>query len=356
MANKELIRARLKVNHEPTINPMAYTIDMVQALNYYNNNHNSADYRGWFVAHFKKRIDFPFSSVSDFEYRIAGVLSRILANGNHLDQLHVDRIESEFTRIREKALKVKVVVEDDAPAVKKPTIQERMDVKVSDFLGEFAGLVDEYVTDKTNPNVGGLLKTMGITGPMGKKVAERVQGQMAELKELLEGKDKQLNEGYSNLRRPEQKKLLSIYETLMEKLVQAKVTVVRKTRVVKAKPSGVIVKDMKFKQEDVALKIKSIIVPNVIGAAEVWVFNTKTRNMQVYYAIEGSGITVKGTRMLNFDTEKSAQRKVRKAETVSALQGVGKRIFAQFFKAIKSKDGKPNGRTNEDCVIMAAFR
>lgn len=359
MATKALVNARLKVKHEPAIDMAAYTISLIQATNWYNTNHSSADIKAWFVAHYKKRIDFPTSAINDFEYRIPGVLARILENGNDLAQIHIDRMESEFQRVRKLCLAVKVEpkkAEDAVPVKRGPTVQERMDDKVRDFVGEFNGLVDEFVTNGVQPNIQALIKTMNVAGPMGKKIAEKVQKPIQELQEVMVGEDKQLVEGWSNLKKTEVKRLLAVYTDLMERLQQAKVTAPKKVRKAKIIPAGILVKRLKFKQRDEALQLTSISPANIVGAGEVWVFNTKTSKLQVYYAVEGSGISVKGTSLLNFSTDKSKQKTVRKPETVHVLTNAGKRTSAQYYKALTTKEAAVNGRVNEECIILAAYK
>jgi hypothetical protein len=217
-------------------------------------------------------------------------------------------------------------------------------------------LVDEFLETGAQPNIQSLIKTMNVAGPMGKKIAEKVQRPIAELQEVLAGEDKQLAEGWSNLKKTEVKKLLAIYEGLMERLQQAKVTAPKKSRKAKVVPAGILVKRLKFKQRDEQLQLTSITAASIIGAGEVWIFNTKTSKLQVYYAVEGSGISVKGTSLLNYSTEKSKQKTVRKPETVHVLSNAGKRTSAQYFKALTTKEAAVNGRINEECVILAAYK
>jgi hypothetical protein len=356
---KALANARAKVNHEPMIDSAKYNISLANALNWYNQNNTSSDYKDWFITHFKKRINFPTGLIHDIEYRSAGALVRMLANGNELTEQHMDRIESEFTRIQKLSLanKAKQTEVVQAPAAKKaPSIQERMNDKVTDFVGEFNGLIDQFIEDGQQPNVAALIKTIGISGPMGKKVMEKVRKPMAELNEVLSGEDKQLVEGWSNLKKVEIKKMLAIYESLMEKLQQAKVTAPVKTRKVKVKPAGVIVQKLKYMKEHTELKLKSVMPASIVGASEVWVFNTKYNKLQCYFAADGLSLSVKGTTLLNYNTEKSEQKTVRKPETVNVLSSAGKRTYSQFFKALTTKESSTNGRINEECILLATFK
>jgi hypothetical protein len=54
--------------------------------------------------------------------------------------------------------------------------------------------------------------------------------------------------------------------------------------------------------------------------------------------------------------EKSKQKTVRKPETVSVLNTAGKRTYSQYYKALTTKESDVNGRVNEECIILAAFK
>ncbi len=359
---ERIVNARLKVIHEPVIDQMEYQISLMRAANWYNTNNVSSDYKQWFVKHFGKQIDFPVSVLNDLEFRQGGLLARLLANGNELAKHHMDKINSEFERIRtlafeKKEQELKKVKVEEAPVKKGPTVQEKMEEKVSTFMGEFNGLVDEFIITGKNQNIAGLIKTVGISGSsMGNKILDKIKSPMQELSEVIDGKDRQLVEGWSNIKKPDQKKLLGMYHALIESLQQAKVSAPVKIRKVKAKPAGVIVQKLKFKREDSELKLKSVLPATIVGANEVWVFNTKYNKLQCYVAAEGTGISVKGTTLLNFNVEKSKQKTVRKPETVHVLTNAGKRTCAQYYKALTTKEADVNGRINEECIILATFK
>ena len=344
---------RLLKNNEPMLDVINYDISMIHALNYYNINHDNKEKKRWMQAHFGKKIKFSLD-IPDYNFKIIGTLCRILDNGNSLSDAHEKRIESEFQMIKQLSEKIKPVV----TTTTKPTasIQEKMDAKVSEFLGEFAGLVDEFVTTGSHPKVDSLINSMNIRGPMTKKVVSRVENIILELKEALAGTDKQLTEGYSNFKKTELKKLLGIYEGLVASLGQAKVMTVRKTRTVKAKPAVVIVKNMKFQKDDKELGLKSVEPATIVGAEEVWVFNTKYKTMQYYEAVAGATLSVKGTTLTGFNTEKSIVKKVRKPELVANLNALGKRAYTKFFKELTTAQSACNGRINDQCILLATFR
>jgi len=336
--------------NEPELNIMDYSTSMLKALNYYNVNHDNKEKKDWFVDHFGKKLNL--SNVPDYQFRVAGTLCRIMDNGNQLSDKHLMTLDKEYDLIVELSKKEKIVVEETKPVV---SIQEKMDAKVSEFLGEFAGIVDEFVTTGTHAKVDLLIQSMNIRGPMVNKVIDRVQGTMDELKATLKGDDKFLIEGYSNFKKTELKKLLAIYEGLVTSLGQAKVLAPKKPRAIKAKPPVVVAKNVKYKRHDDELGLKSVEAHKLVNCTEAWFYNVKTKKLSCYEAAAGQLITVKGTSLVNFDTEKSVMKTIRKPNELAKLLGSGVRSYRKFFKELKTTESNGNGRLNEETIIMAVY-
>lgn len=341
---------RLLKNHDPVIDPEDYDASIARVSNFFNVNYDAKDRIGWVKAHFPK---IKFKNSSDLDYRVLSTLVRLINNGNEISDKHQILMDNEVVRLTE--TKPQVVVQPVA-VEQSNSIQEKMDEKVSAFLAEFAALVDDYVLTRTVPKIDSLVNGMGIRGPMVNKVLSRIQGQMSELQEALEGKDKQLVEGYSNFKKIELKRLLGIYESLVTTLGQAKVMTVRKPRKTKAKPPMVVAKNVKFCAEEKELGLKSVYPALAVGASEVWTFNIKTRKLACFKAIDGMELTFKGSTLLNWDTEKSSIKTIRKPQELSKLIGQGTRAYNKFFKEISTKPGTLTGRFGEDTLIMAALK
>lgn len=346
-----IVEKLMKKTGEPEINNLQYQASLMHALNYYNAEFDNKQKKAWFLAYFKKEAKFPTSQIHEREFRTAGTLCRLLALGNALDDKEMTFLKNEFDRIKEMSKPdVSEVV------VKKASVQDLMEEKAKEFVAEFNGIVDEFVMDrKAIPDIDRLMKKP-LTTPVANKVALKIQRTLLELREAVAGADAQLVEGYSNFKKTELKKLLAAYETLTERLTQIKKVVVRKTRTPKAKPVGVIVSKMKFAATNDELGLKSVSPTSIVGADELYCFNTKTRKIQVYKALDGMTLTVKGTTIMNYDMEKSAQKTVRKPETLSTISEKGKRVYANFMKALTAKPVVPNGRVNADTVLLATFK
>ena len=78
-----------------------------------------------------------------------------------------------------------------------------------------------------------------------------------------------------------------------------------------------LVEKLKYLKTDDKFKIASVQPDQIIGASELWVFNTKTRKLGKYIAKnidpkglgrDGSGLSVKGTTIIGFDETTSIQK------------------------------------------------
>lgn len=362
MATTEKRNARaaklLKKSGEPTLNPLDYTASLMRALNWYNTESDNKDRKRWFFEHFGKAAKFASADIHDREYRTAGVLCRLLMNGNALEESEQLHLEREFERLKAMAgqtKKVSALVGSAPKATNTPTIQDRLEEQAQQFMAKFNEMVDEYTMDRKQlPDIAALMK-QHPSAPVAKKVKAKIQKTLAELQEAVSGTDKQLVEGYSNFKKVELRKLMQAYEQLDERLEQTKKIVVRK-RAVKPMDLTKVVKNVKYLTEDTTLGLKSVAPVQIVGASEVWFYNVKSKKLQSYVAMDGMTLSVKGSGLVNYNTGKSFQRTVRKPETLAGLVGKSKRGYSQFFNALTTTQNEPNGRINDGTIILAVFK
>lgn len=136
-----------------------------------------------------------------------------------------------------------------------------------------------------------------------------------------------------------------------------KVVKVRKPREVKAKPIAKLVEKLKFQKEDPTLKLVSALPQEIIGAKELWTYNTKDRKLTVFYASGPGGLSVKGTSIINFDIEKSETKRLRKPEgVVSEVLKAGKVAIRKIMPELTTVGSKPNGRINMDTILLRVIK
>lgn len=136
-----------------------------------------------------------------------------------------------------------------------------------------------------------------------------------------------------------------------------KLNKIRKPRKKKNKPAQMQIKNLKFKESDSTLKLVSILPTAIIAAPTLITFNTESRKVAIYYAKNTDGLSVKGTTIQNFDPEKSKMKTLRKPEEIiEHLIGTSVNRFEKVFVGIKAKESVPNGRLNEDTLLLKVFK
>jgi hypothetical protein len=151
------------------------------------------------------------------------------------------------------------------------------------------------------------------------------------------------------------KKLIEFYQEIAAActMLMQEAKVNKKPRARKAKPAEKIVEKMKYCKSNEPLKLVSINPTDILGAKELWIFNTKTRKLGKYVAAEYQELGVKGTSITGFDENASVQKTLRKPEDqLKEFKAAGKVALRKFLEDIKAVDIKLNGRINEDTVLL----
>lgn len=346
---------------EPIINPENYTASLMRALNYYNVAFDNKDKRKWFMSYVGKKSN-DFDSLSDWDFRSVGTMIRLKQRNQPLSEKDLAFIETTISALREKAKGdrstsrfEKKVEETDKPKV---SIQERMVLAAAEHAGEINGLIDEFILNGTDIDVSAYLKANDVSAPVSKHIPKWFNKTIDELKEYVDGSDKQLTEGYSNLGKTKAKKLIRMLEAIDDACKQQAVSskVARKPRVRKEKPASVLAAKVKYMREYAELGLKSEPPVRIVGASEVWIYNTKYKKLQVYRALGEGTLSIKGTTITNYEVATSGAKTIRKPEEIiKNFVGLAKRSLGSEFKALKTKESAINGRINEDCIILRVF-
>ena len=230
-----------------------------------------------------------------------------------------------------------------------------MDEKAHELAGEIEGAIDDYVLNRTDFSAKNYLMANNVSAPIAKRIGEFYVKLYNELADTINGEDEQLTEGYSHFNKRELKAFHKFVGQIIEdceQMVQtAKVT--RAPRKRKPVPLSKQVAKVKYMKEFAELKLKSVKPEEMVGAKEVWVYNTKYRKVQVYKS--DNGLAIKGTTVIGFDVKESKSMTLRKPEEFFKDLSFGKRALNSAVKTIKTKPTTPNGRINEECIILGAF-
>lgn len=255
----------------------------------------------------------------------------------------------------------KADADTDAEAVPKMviSIQDRLREKARETAGEVEGWLDEFIIDKKTPvrpveDFVNLFKSNDLKAPHMRHMLNIFEKRAEEIAIVIEGSDKLLAEGYSNFTKPELKKFDLFHKNLLNAcgMFQEVAKVVRAPRKKKPVSHDKLIAKLKFKKDDSSLGIVSLNPVQIIGSKEVWVYNTKTRKLAQYKALDSSGISVKGASLVNFSAD-SAEKTLRKpAETLAEFKKASKVKLRTFLKELSTVDIPCGGKINEHHVIL----
>lgn len=257
-----------------------------------------------------------------------------------------DDVEEEITDKKETA--VVVSIQD---RVREATFT--MTEEIEDALEAFSSDPESF--DPKAFKVLNLLRGKEAKAAHARIIRDYYRRQHDEYLELQEGKCDQLKEAYSHLTKAQVKKIVLFYHEILSAcdMLMQEAKVNRKPRAKKSKPVEKIVEKLKFMKQDEKLKLVSISPADIVGAKELWVFNTKTRKLGKYIANEYQDLGVKGTSITGFDEVKSVQKTLRKPEEqLKDFKSAGKVALRKFLEDIKAVDIKLNGRINEDTILL----
>jgi hypothetical protein len=364
-AAKKRAKAHAELNRikdEPTIRPENYNVDIGTALVWYTEHTDDKKRLKYAIEHFaklnRKNEVLALNKASDFDVRQIGIMCRLLANGNTLSEQHMALLESRVAILvaKHKVVKeVKQAVVATAPVV---SIQERMDEKARELAGEIEGAIDEFVcTGKTTFSAKNYLLAQSVSAPIAKRIGDSFVKLYNELADVINQEDEQLVEGYSNFSKKELKAFHKFVGEIVDDCQQMVQTAKADRAPRKRKPQSPtkLVSKMKFLREFADLGLKSVKPESIIGSTEVWYYNTKYRRVGVYKGEGGNPLSVKGTTIIGFDVKESQQMTLRKPEEFFKGLALGKRALNNALKKLTTKPSAPNGRINEECILLGAF-
>lgn len=272
------------------------------------------------------------------------------------EEAKVSKAAKEAAYISEKNGTDKIPDESSKPSI---SIQDRLRERAKEIAGEVEGWIDEFIMDKKTPvktveEFVSLFKANDLKGPHMKYIKEAFSRRADHMLEVVESKDKDLIEGYSNFTKPELKKFSLFYQNLMKAtdMLQEAAKVVRAPRKKKPVSQEKMVSKLKYKKEDSSLGIVSLNPVHIIGAKEVWTYNTKTRKLAQFKSMDDRGILVKGASLDNISVD-SVEKTLRKpAETLAEFKKSSKVKLRTFMKDIGTVDVVPGGRLSEHHIIL----
>jgi hypothetical protein len=335
---------------------------LIGAFNWYNYNCSKKEAKEFvldylkFVGRSKNEI-LAIRSVSESKINLQfGWLARMLClgfvPGDKTKQFVATKYKELLTQAN-KDLKVSTVVVEDAPKV---NIQDRIREKASEEAGEVEGLIDDFVLGgcKNPIDMESYFRSRNLSSVVMTKICNVFIERAKEIEEVLTSDDPQLKEGYSNFTKPELRRFKDFLDSIVVAAnSRASIKPTRKKRKVKEKPAAVLVSKMNYLKDFAELNLVSVSPEKVIGALQVWTYNTKTKLLGVYNADNAKGLSVKGSTFQNFNEQTSIGKRLRKpAVTIKELMDAGKVKIKKILPDLSTKESNLTGRMNSDTMIL----
>jgi hypothetical protein len=249
------------------------------------------------------------------------------------------------------------VVEEKA-VVRAPTIQDRLNEKTSEIIGELEGHYDEATLNvKSTFKPYDFLVAKNVVQSQLGKYEELYKARKQELELAMAKKDADLKEGYAHYKAADFKRMIAWIDNLMAAIEQYRGVKksLKKARVKKSPSKEKVIAKLKYAKTHTELKIVSINPAEVVGAQELWIYNIKYRKLGRYVAEAYKTLSVKGTSIINFDESKSVCKTLRKpADQLRDFAKAGKVALRKFLDDIKATESKLNGRMNSEIVLLKA--
>ena len=339
---------------EPTLKDDYTESQYVKSLTWYNYMCTISEARDYIKDYLKSKgrtVELKkFNRVPDsYVPTTAAWIARMMTRGFNIKPNSVSFFETKLQYALSKANDNEETKEEkNTPVI---NIQQRIKERASDIIGD----IEELIDSGEEFSLYDWLKANEIPATYCSTIIQKYTPWLAELIETHEGKDDQLKEAYSHYTKSQLKKRIEFFNTLLSD-AERYGNVTKKTRTPR-KPRPVSVekklKRFKYQKEDNTFKIASINPEKVIGAQELWTFNTKYKIVTVFRAIDRGGLQVKGTSIIGYDEKNSASKGCgRKPEEIlSKLQNGGKIILRKLMDELKT-DKPLQYRINENTILV----
>jgi hypothetical protein len=240
----------------------------------------------------------------------------------------------------------------------KINIQDRIREQVENYISAVEGVVDDYIDSgyKNKYDCYTHLNSIGCKSVHARKMKQFYIDCYNELVDVYNKDDEYYVEAWSHLKPKYHKKMMDFYGVIcddIDRLIK-NATAQRKPRKKKTLSATRLVNKLKYQVEFPKLKLVSINPEKIIGATELWVYNTKYNRLGVYCA-ENSvrGFSVKGCTIQHFDKNESVEKSARKPK--DALNKLNKSSLKKTMKGMKTNEKQLTGRIGKDTILLGVF-
>ena len=332
---------------EPTFTGEVSELEYGKALSWYNYMNTVDDARTYLNDYLAPK---KLTGVPDVRINMtAAWISRMLKRGYKLPPSAIPFLDCKLAEM----ISFK---KEDAPSVKEGSsnvisIRDRINEKASNLIADIEELLDKGEAFSLYD----MLQKSGAAALYAPMIIEKYAPILDELIEAHEGNDEDLRNAYNHLSDQGLLDRIKFYNLMIEDAERygTNTKKVRKPRKPRAVSMEKKLKTFKFQKEDKEFKLVSINPEKIIGASELWAYNSKYKTLTVLRALDRAGLTVKGTSILNYDEAASQTKRIgrRTEEYLKKVLTGGKIILRKLMDEIKG-DVALAYRTSDNTILL----
>lgn len=280
-------------------------------------------------------------------------LARIHLDQMTLPQQYIDRIISVTIEIVDRAVSV------TTDSIEKKTVLQALSDRINDLITEIEQMLDKQ---SSVSQIIDMISSKSTPEKYIKKIIEYYAPVVAELTAAVKKTDQQIIEGYRLLSVEQLNQRLEYFVDLITQLENysnvpqsarktAKVQKVRATRTIS--PLKKVAK-LKYLRQCETSGISSISPVKIIGASELWLFNTKMSVLTRIVAAKNRTLDIRGQSVINFDPSASISKRVGRIGTsiIDRVRDVGKVELRKILDQINTSAVATNGKINNNMLIV----
>jgi len=362
--SKERAQNILSGGAEPQYDPntKAEDLDLAieKALYWYRQNYRLPAAKPWvreYLQSVGRAEDAEICTRADkSHFRFVSPYCRMAVRGFPIGEKLQGLIDKHLAELLESARK-------NAPTESRPSVQERVAAKADATLCLLEPVIDTTMTavlggKRKDTSLLNWIQGSDVNRPLALAVRERLNSVLEEFTAASSGADPDLREGYSHFSPKGLKNMIEILHGAVTN-IDDRLGVLRASRKPrKRKPQSAEkqIKGLKFSPRNDGFGVDSVKPEVIIGAQGLIVFNTKNNKATVFIAAEPkSGLAVKGSALVGYDSAKSYEKTVRKPdEFLKNTDGCRKTFAAavRYLNGVKTKSAEPTGRVNKHCLLL----
>lgn len=332
---------------EPEFSGVVSQHDYGRALNWYNYMCDVNDARQYINKFLIDNGLAPrakqMNSVSDpYIPRTAAWIARMFSRGAQLPETALPF----FTRSIKEALST---VAEKPVRKQATTVRDRVKEKAIDIIADIEQLID------TNEpfSLFEWLRAHNVAATYSSFIIDHYKPWLAEMVEAYRGKDADLKHAYSHFTKSQLKQRIELIGKIIEDAaihgeIIKKVRVPRKPRPVSLDKK---LQFFKCQREDSTLKIASVAPAKIIGAKELWTYNTRYKIITVFRADDK--LDISRTSVTGYNPENSWSRRAgRNAQLVVEKIISGGKMILKKIDSELSSEVKMTDRIGENTILL----